>query len=77
MTTKKQREYSAALAAALEAAHDIGRDLHRQDPELLLVAVARKASAEYPNSKALALAMLEGYQAARAQRDAYLQEGGR
>jgi hypothetical protein len=67
---------SAAQAAALEAARDAGREYHHQAPEELLATVARKASATFYD-KALQVAFLEGYQAARAQRDAFLQEGGR
>jgi len=66
---------SAAHAAALEAAVEAGREYHRQASDELLAAVARKASATFYD-KALRLAFVEGYQAARAQRDAFLQERG-
>jgi len=62
-------------AAAAEAAREQGREHHHQAPDELLVAVARTASARFTD-KALQLAFLEGYQAARAQRDAFLQERG-
>ena len=52
---------------------DAGRDYFKQNPDALLVSVARKAAAQYV-SKHNQLAFVEGYQQARAQHEAYLQE---
>lgn len=70
---RKQREAAAAAqAAACDAAREAGRDHYRTDPEALLAAVHRVGSKRFPDSKDTALAFVEGYQQARAQRDAFL-----
>jgi hypothetical protein len=69
---KKQR----ADEAACDAARDLGRDHFRQEPEALLIEVMRMASSSIADKKCQ-LAFLEGYQQARAQREAFLMESDR
>lgn len=66
---KKQR----ADEAACDAARDLGRDHFRQKPEAMLIEVSRMASASLADKKCQ-LAFLEGYQQARAQREAFMME---
>ncbi len=66
----------AAIEAACDAARDQGRDHFRQKPEAMLIEVSRMASASLADKKCQ-LAFLEGYQQARAQRDAFNQENGK
>jgi hypothetical protein len=66
----------AAIEAACDAARDQGRDHFRQEPEALLIEVMRMASASVADKKCQ-LAFLEGYQQARAQREAFIQENGK
>ncbi len=69
---KKER----AEEAACDAARDLGRDHFRQEPEALLIEVMRMAATSLADKKCQ-LAFLEGYQQARAQRDAFNQENGK
>jgi hypothetical protein len=70
---KHKRQALAELEAALTAARDAGRDHHKQEPEALLADVHRWASRLY-ESKETAFAFVEGFSAARKQRDDYLRE---
>lgn len=76
MNRKQWAIVQAAQAAALANATDWGRDYHHMWPAKMLIEVAREAAERFED-KGQQLAFIEGYQAARAQRDAYLQEGGR
>lgn len=82
---KKER---AAFEAACEAALDQGRDHFRQEPEAMLCEVSHVASALFADKdcafahlpfyqKEQVFAFLEGYQQARAQREAFLKESGK
>jgi ferredoxin-NADP reductase len=70
MSTRKERAAAARLAALLETARDLGRDYYSLQPDEMLAAVHRKASALY-STKDEMFAFVEGYTQARAQREAF------
>jgi predicted RNA polymerase sigma factor len=66
----------AAQEARWAAARDMGREHYPRDPEALLVTVHRLACSLFSDKEA-ALAFVEGFTQARAQREAYLKESAR
>lgn len=70
-----RKQYEIAQRAAQETlcntARDEGREFHRLFPEQILIYVAREAALVYPDNKEAQLAYVQGYSAARAQRDAF------
>jgi len=73
-----RKQWAIAQRAAQETlcntARDCGREHHRLFPDQLLIAVAREASLLHPDNKEAQLAYVQGYSAARAQRDEYMKE---
>jgi hypothetical protein len=67
--TRKQREEQAEE----DHARDLGRELYRERPELMLSEVAREAATHWAWIRA-ELAFLEGYQEARKQHEEFLTE---
>jgi hypothetical protein len=61
--------------SGMRGAHDNGFELFKREPELVLAAVWRHP--DCPREMAPALEFLEGYKAARRQRDEYLREKAR
>ena len=59
-----------ALLAAYTAARELGRDYYREQPDLMLVAVARHAADRFED-KNQQIAFLQGYSHARSDSDAF------
>jgi len=71
MTSKKAQAELQAKLAAVEVARDNGRDYFKQEPDQMLVTIARYAAMAYGNDTHLQIAFLQGYVEGRSKHDAF------